>query len=196
MKNKLINKTKLKNNKNNKNNKYKKKYTNKKQIGGSICKLFNTKTNERNKNSMIKLNSYNAELVRIQNQNFDTIIVDLQRDRYKKNHWIWWVFPRDRPGNSDFTKVSGSKEDLKLFLIKSPMIKWIQILHLIIDIIKNPKLENIDKIGWYRCMTNADHGKMEESIILWTQKHKEITDQFPEFQKALLDIQQLKAYNK
>ena len=192
MNQKIKNKSKLKNNKN---NKYKKKYTNKNQIGGSISKKKNSKSNN-SKNSMIELTSNNYELIIFQNKNFDSILKDLKRDRYKINHWIWWVFPRSKPGRADHTKVTGNQEEITLFLNKSPMIKWIQILHLIIDIIKSPNPENIDKIGWYRCMNGIDHDKMEESIIFWTKIHKQITDKFPNFQKALIDIQTLKYYNK
>ena len=72
----------------------------------------------------------------------DAIIEELRAGN-KKNHYYWWIFPTDKPGDNDPLKTKVLNTTYKDFLYTIKYFdKWLTVINLIV---KNPKkLPQID----------------------------------------------------
>lgn len=73
-----------------------------------------------------------AILARVQTRHFALILNELETLGRKETHWIWWVFPNARMGQSDMyaTFIRDGNETMRLMRLLSSRVKkqWLKIL--------------------------------------------------------------------
>jgi hypothetical protein len=85
------------------------------------------------------------KLIMAYNIIIDKVLSQLSKGK-KMNDYIWWICPTEKPGANDPLKTYVTKETYIFFLNKIDIIKWIQVIKILVDDEKsaNRKIPHID----------------------------------------------------
>ena len=101
-------------------------------------------------------------LVNKQHEIFSNILRELEKNRKKKTHWSWYIFPTNKPGLSDPLQTYITKDTVEIFL-KLVLPEWRMCLEKIISLAieKNYRLEKV--------LFDIDIGRVVFFIKFWKE---------------------------
>lgn len=163
---------------------------------GAICSLFvlacEAKINDPIpvKTSELSPEQVAHALIIKQKVEFPKILKELQDNKKKVSHWIWWVFPTEKPGDSEpGPKTYVNLSNVEYIVSNANMDAWAQILEEINKVLKvsipagTPSPDIIPKI---------DHSRIHYALQFWLVKAGATTKKHPRFFKALSELQKYK----
>jgi hypothetical protein len=131
-------------------------------------------------------------LIDKQNAHFPNILKELQDNKRKTSHWIWWVFPTERSGASEpDPKTSVDLSTVDDLLKNANMDAWSQILEEIFALLKNAASvagvwqESGNNKPDENVIPSIDHGRIQYALEFWLGKAKEHTQKNARFFNAL-----------
>jgi Protein of unknown function (DUF1810) len=131
-------------------------------------------------------------LINKQDANFPNILKELQDNKKKTSHWIWWVFPSEKPGDSEpGQKTSVNLNNVDYLLTHANMNGWSQILEEIFNLLKTQAVEPWKESGNTpnpAVIPSMDHGRIHHALIFWLQKAQDKTKKYPRFFNALNNL--------
>lgn len=161
----------------------------------TTSQLSSTNSAKKLKSIPVLLCEEHEHLIKIQNKlGFKSAMRDLNENRRKCNHWIWWIFPTTKKGFSDPYEVCLEDDDhqIKLLLQHCDIDMWIEVIKEMSNLVmKNRAQTASDRTkGWSPIIPTIDHGRMRIAIQFWLDKDDDI---FPnlEFKTALSDLNSL-----
>jgi DNA mismatch repair ATPase MutL len=129
-------------------------------------------------------------LIAKQKKYFPQILDELQKNKKKTGHWIWWVFPTEMPGASEpepKTSVQASSADY--LLSNADIDAWSEILEEMYNLLNaNAHAGRPDSA----VIPNIDHGRINYALKFWLGTVEGITKRYPRFHKALVNLAQFK----
>lgn len=127
-------------------------------------------------------------LIAKQKVEFPKILKELQDNKKKVSHWIWWVFPTEKAGDSELgPKTYVNLNSVGYLLNNANMDAWTQILE---EIIKNLKTQRKIPIGTpgTNIIPKIDHARIYYALQFWLNKARATTQKHPSFFKALTEL--------
>lgn len=135
-------------------------------------------------------------LIGKQKVHFPKILTELKAESRKVGHWIWWVFPTEKPGDSEseprtFVNLLTAEE----LLSKANIDAWSEILEKIYELLENEAmgpLKTAHNIPNPAIIPTEDHGRINHALAFWLEKAVVFTKKYPRFFNAL---EKLKAFD-
>lgn len=131
-----------------------------------------------------------------QKSNFPHIINELKTHKKKVSHWIWWVFPSEKAGDSEPSpKTKIELGDASYFLKNAPIDAWVEILEEMYELLKThpkgPWKEN-GNIPNDAIVPSIDHGRIQFSLQFWLNKARDISMHYPRLYRAFKQLEAFK----
>ncbi|MCA9506895.1 MAG: DUF1810 family protein [Myxococcales bacterium] len=134
-----------------------------------------------------------------QKNNFPSILSELKKQGRKISHWIWWVFPTEKPGASEpLPKTKIEEKEVEYVLQNTDVDQWAEILEEIFGLLKQHQ-----KGEWKTSGGNIpnsdiipaiDHGRIEFALTFWlTKAHDELSKR-PRLFKAFANLRNFAWY--
>lgn len=152
---------------------------------------------EKNKKDELEHISLEAQaLLAKQHANFPRIIEELKTQKKKVSHWIWWVFPSEKAGDSEPSpKTKIELSDADYFLKYAEVDAWAEILEAMYELLKThskgPWKER-SNIPNDAIIPAIDHGRIKFSLQFWLNKARDVSMRYPRLYKA---FKQMEAFN-
>jgi len=100
-------------------------------------------------------------LVKEQKYSLDGIMWELKTYGRKRSHWIWYVFPTDKAGFSDFAGTRVTRATAGMLCSHQPTVgHWREVLEEICDL--------VEEKGPHRVLDSIDHGRIDFFIHFWS----------------------------
>jgi uncharacterized protein (DUF1810 family) len=116
-------------------------------------------------------------LLKKQGHNCSKILEDLRQNGRKTQHWIWWVFPTDKPGQSEpMPETFVLRSQRQRFVQLSENTNWRPCLELLATL--------IGEKGLNRVLPGIDHGRVYFFCLFWD----EIRADLPSWLKGVIDV--------
>lgn len=131
-------------------------------------------------------------LIEKQKAQFPVIWTELQDKGRKRGHWVWWVFPTEKMGDSEeLPKTSVNIKTAEELLKNADMAFWTKILQKIDKLLRDALNGNIqprNNVPSTEIIPAADHDRIKYSIDFWLITAKDITAKYPDFEAALKSL--------
>lgn len=97
-------------------------------------------------------------LVRKQQERFPKILEELEAERRKTSHWIWWACPTELPGDCDPIASYVTMETAGRLLTSEASDQWRQVLEKLCELLEESGTAVLPRI---------DHGRIHYFLKFW-----------------------------
>ncbi len=117
-----------------------------------------------------------TKLLEEQKNNFGMIKQELNKNKRKTSHWIWYVFPTEKPGSSDPKKTSINKSNYLLAIDEDNnpnLSRWIEIIDIINKLLYKKLIADPDNFNRNSIIPSIDNGRIKYFIKFWINDNGE-----------------------